>query len=617
MCGILGTFNLKASSDRLNQCLEKIRHRGPDGSGIWQDDYCSLAHRRLSILDLSDSGKQPMADAEGRYFITYNGEVYNFIELREELELSGYRFRSDTDTEVVLASYIEWGEKCLDKFNGMWAFAIYDRLEKRLFLARDRFGVKPLFYATIGGGGIAFASEMKALVPLISRTTPNYAILRDRNQYFNYEATDVCLINEIKRLKAGHYAYIDKDGIHIGRWWKTLEYLVDIPKRYEDQMELFRELFADACRIRMRSDVTLGTALSGGLDSSATICTMANIVKNNSGERINHDFQHAFAAAFPGTMLDETYYARKVTDYLGIDSTEVVIDPVEGLDSLPDYIYTFEDIYITSPVPMMQLYGKIKENGVTVTLDGHGADELFGGYPFDVLYALLDVGADIDSARNILETYYGMMDKFSETRGCSYWKRHADFIIRHIAKKALNVPTWDRLIDLECRDAFKKLGHFERTLYNESHMTILPTLLRNYDRYSMASGVEIRMPFLDYRIVQFAFSVPWTTKLHGGYSKSIIRDALKDIMPKDVVERKSKIGFNTPAVEWMKGPWKEWLHDMVNSRDFKQSNMVDAGKAKTAIEKVIYGDEATFADGEKAWELFMPFLWEKYFLKVA
>ncbi|MCM1038219.1 MAG: asparagine synthase (glutamine-hydrolyzing) [Ruminococcus sp.] len=614
MCGIFGTYNLNISEEKITQCMEKIRHRGPDGSGIWKDDLCGLAHRRLSILDLSDTGKQPMATADERYFIVYNGEVYNFIELREELQAAGYCFRSNTDTEVVLNAYIEWKEKCLDKFNGMWAFAIYDRYEKTLFLARDRFGVKPLFYTKIAEG-IAFASEMKALTPVLPSVTPNYNILKDINQYFNYEATEACLLNEISRLPAGHYAYVDKNGMHIKRWWKTLENLMHVPDRYEEQTEMFRELFLDACKIRMRSDVTIGTALSGGLDSSATICAMADIIKKGAGARVNHDFQHAFVAAFPGTMLDETYYAREVTDYLNIESTEVVIDPVTGLNKLPDYIYDFEDIYITSPVPMMQLYSQIKQNGVTVTLDGHGADELFGGYPGDMIYALLDVGVDKTSIKQILTTYFGMTSKAIAAKQQSYGKCYIDFIVRHLAKKILHVPTWDRLIDRECQEDFNKLGHFEKVLYNSTHTSILPTLLRNYDRYSMASGVEIRMPFLDYRLVQFAFSISWKAKLHGGYSKSIIRDALKDIMPKGIVERKSKIGFNTPIVEWMKGPWREWMQDTVAGLDFKQSKVVDPVRTKDMVDKVIMSSETSYSEGEKAWEMLMPYLWERYFLK--
>lgn len=617
MCGIFGTFNLNITEKKLTRCIDQLEHRGPDDRGVWMDEICGLAHRRLSILDLSSAGRQPMCSEDQRYYIVFNGEIYNFVELKSELELIGYQFHSNTDTEVVLYSYLEWKEECLNKFNGMWAFAIYDRYEKKVFLSRDRFGIKPLFFAKVGEG-IAFGSEMKAIMPVLPVITPNYGILKDKDRYFSYEATAQCLINEIERLPAGHYAYIDKSGMKMIRWWNTLEHLCKVPDRYEEQVEMFRELFLDACKIRMRSDVTIGTALSGGLDSSATICSMAEIARRGSSTRVNHDFQHAFVAAFPGSVIDEAAYARIVTDYLKIDSTEVVIDPNVAIANMPEYIFNFEEVYATSPAPMMQLYGELKEGGVTVTLDGHGADELFGGYTGDMLYALLDSGADLNAIKEILTTYFScipteeMPSNIVEKR--AYKRCYADFMARHCAKKVLHVPTWDRLIDTDNKKVFNKLGHFERTLYNSTHTTILPTLLRNYDRYSMASGVEIRMPFMDYRIVQFAFSIPWKAKLHSGYSKCIIRDALRDIMPREIVERKQKIGFNTPIVEWMKGPWREWLYDMMSSSSFRQSDIVDAKETRRMIDKVVYSERPAFEEAEAAWMAFMPFLWEKYFL---
>ena len=614
MCGIFGTFNLGVTEEKLAECIDKIAHRGPDDRGIWMDNICGLAHRRLSILDLSNAGRQPMMSENQRFYIIFNGEVYNFVELRNELRLKGYHFCSDTDTEVVLYAYIEWGENCLNKFNGMWAFAVYDRFEKKVFLARDRFGIKPLFLAKIGSG-YAFGSEMKAIAPVLSRVTPNYNIIKNKNLYFSYEATTECLINEIKRFPAGHYAYIDCSGVKITRWWNTLEHLVDVPDQYDEQVECFRELFLDSCKIRMRSDVTLGTALSGGLDSSATICSMAEIVRQGNRDRINTDFQHAFVAAFPNTVLDETEYAHIVTDYLGINSTDVIIDPIKAIEQMEDYIYKFEEVYATSPVPMMQLYKKLKAEGVTVTLDGHGADELFGGYEGDMLYALLDAGTDRALVKSILEAYYEccMINNYKEKN--LYLRSYGNFMVRHIAKKILHVPTWDRVIDRDNKAAFKKLGHFERALYNSTHTTVLPTLLRNYDRYSMADGVEIRMPFMDYRVVQFAFSIPWKAKLRSGYSKCIVRDALKDVMPKAIVKRKFKVGFNTPIVEWMKGPWKEWLWDTMESLSFKQSALIEPECVKRRINDVIFGDKVDYSLATDVWMDFMPYLWEEYFFK--
>lgn len=615
MCGICGTFGSDITKDLLTECTNRITHRGPDDIGVWMDDYCGLGHRRLSIFDLTPSGHQPMETADGRFHIIFNGEIYNFIEIRAELRKKNYTFVSESDTEVILYAYCEWGEECVNKFNGMWAFAIYDRTERTLFLSRDRFGVKPLYYAELNRG-IGFASEMKAIMPMLHKVTVNERILTDKNMYMNYESGEECLIKEIKRLPAGHNMVISSDGIRKYRYWNTLDNIIDVPDSYEEQVENFRSIFIDACKIRMRSDVTLGTALSGGLDSSATICTMSYIAGNDSSERVNSDCQHAFVASMKGTGLDETSYAKEVTDYLGIELSEVNIDPVKALDRIQEYIYLFEDVYLTSPVPMMQTYEAMKKGGVTVTLDGHGADELFGGYTGDMLYALLDSKSDAEK-RQILDTYFGCVAPNATVSDAEQLRRAGDFKLRHYAKKILGVPTWDRIIDEKNRNVLKKMDHYDRTLYNSTHMTILPTLLRNYDRYSMASAVEIRMPFLDYRLVSMAFSLTWRSKLRNGYSKNIIRDALRDIMPESIVNRRSKVGFSTPYAEWAQGPWKEWLMDEITSLEFKQCSYIDSNKVYVNTKSVIDGNVATGDGTEQIWMDLMPYLWEKYFLKAG
>ncbi len=313
MCGILGGYKVNIDRELFKSSLDKLSHRGPDGDGIWRsgDGLCLLGHKRLAIIDLSEAGAQPMVSEDGRYSIIYNGELYNYLEIRSELETKGYSFRGNSDTEVFLLAFREWKEQCLDRFNGMWAAAIYDNVEHRLFLTRDRFGVKPLFYASLGDG-VIFGSEMKALAPMLPRITPNRELLSDRTKVIRYEYTDKCLINEIRRFPAGSYAYVEDKEVRPVRWWRTMEHLIDVPSSYKEQCELFRELFIDSCRLRMRSDVTIGTALSGGLDSSATICAMAYIAREKGDASINKDFQHAFVAGFPGASIDETYYADKV-----------------------------------------------------------------------------------------------------------------------------------------------------------------------------------------------------------------------------------------------------------------------------------------------------------------
>ena len=619
MCGIFGVINKKIDRKLADKCVDRMEHRGPDGRGVWQEEGTTLGHRRLSILDLSERGTQPMMYDNDRYVLAFNGEIYNFLEIRKELEAKGYSFKSDSDSEVLLASFCEWKQDCLKKFNGMFAFLLWDRKEKRLFIARDRFGVKPLFYTRLKGcdNAIAFGSEMKVITPLMDDLRANRKLVTDPERIVFYESTGECVIEGIERFPAGSYAYADDKGMTITRWWNSLDNLVCVPKNYEEQVEEFRALFLDSCKLRMRSDVTIGTALSGGLDSSATICAMAHLSKNDSDVRMNKDWQHAFVASFPGTTMDETAYAKKVTDYLGIDSTFVTIDPVKAIDKLDDYIYLFEDVYLTSPIPMMLLYGSLRENHTLVTIDGHGADELFGGYTFDFIHALKD--AKGSSERDmVLNAYIDSFPKDSSNIALksqsksgvyfNYLKRSLKDYLKRGSKGYKNV----RAAGNSVYEGFDTLN---KILYASSHETILPTLLRNYDRYSMASGVEIRMPFMDYRVVSYALSIGWKSKLHNGYSKSIIRDAMAPYMPEEIAYRKSKIGFNTPIVEWMKGPLREYFEDMTLDRDFKSCEYIDASKVEGMIKNVINNPGATFADGEQTFSALYPYLWEKNVLK--
>lgn len=611
MCGIYGALNVRISKEKAKECLNRIRHRGPDAEGLWQEDGVTLGHRRLAILDLSDKGRQPMEYDNGRYQMVYNGEIYNFIEIRDELLRKGYRFQSDSDSEVVLAAFAEWKEDCLLRFNGMWAIAIWDREERRMFLSRDRFGVKPLYYTEFGenGYGLAFASEMKALTPLLKEVRPNRKIVMSPDLMVHYEHTEECVIEGLLRFPQASYAYVDRNGMKITKFYDTLDHFHKVPEAYEEQVEQFRALFLDACKIRMRSDVTIGTALSGGLDSSATICAMAHLARNDADVRMNHDWQHAFVASFPGTSLDETMYAKKVTDYLGIPSTFVEIDPLRVIDRFEDCLALFEDVYVTSPIPMMMLYGALREHGTLVTIDGHGADELFGGYTFDFLHALDD--AKTKEERDLILTAY--MESFPKDGSNTALHKSAGQILRKHYRRKITGRLRGDIVKPEAASnpKFKKLDHLNRVLYASTHENILPTLLRNYDRYSMASGVEIRMPFMDYRVVEYAFSIGWRSKLHGGYSKSIIRDAMAPFMPEEIAYRKSKIGFNTPIVEWMQGPMREYFLDTVHSAGFSSCTLLEPDKVRRQVEDVIANPHATFAQGESAFRSLYPYLWQK------
>lgn len=618
MCGIYGVVEKKIDRELAIKCLDTMYHRGPDGSGLWQEGGVTLGHRRLSILDLSGAGSQPMSYADGRYELTFNGEIYNFIEIRGELRKKGHTFRGESDSEVILAAFAEWGEKCVERFNGMWTFAVWDAKLERLFLSRDRFGVKPLFYTEFPGGGMAFASEMKALMPLLDTAEPN-KVMFDR--YFadnHYENQKECLIRGIWRFPAGHNAWYQNGTLKIERYWNTLDHLVAVPESYGEQVEQFRELFLDAVKLRMRSDVRLGTGLSGGLDSSATICGMSHIAGNVADERANKDWQHAYVACFPGTELDETKYAKAVTDYLGIPHTFLNVDTAVSENDFLQQLYCFEELWGNPQVPMMQLYRSERLDGTTVSLDGHAADELFAGYGFDVVKAYPDASnkAEIDM---ITTAYLNQNSEEGIPVGSAEFKRqrnrlYRDYMFRYRAKKLLgradvrsayaSHPNWNRLDNLN------------KALFVSTHETILPTLLRNYDRDSMASGIEIRMPFLDYRIVQLAFSLGWRSKLHGGWSKSIVRDACAPFMPDEVCYRRTKLGFNAPLADWMRGPYRQFFEDTAASAGFAACELVDdPKKVQEDLQRFLSGGDGTLHEAADIWNRIQPYLWERAMIK--
>ena len=541
MCGILGTIP-SSNETKFKSALNRLEHRGPDGFGIETiENSITLGHRRLAIVDLSDGAHQPMYDKTKRYCVIFNGEIYNFLEIKKELEAKGHAFCSSSDTEVLLYSYIEWGEECVLKFNGMWAFAIWDNQKKELFLSRDRFGKKPLFYASTDGKFI-FASEMKAIYPFLKEIRPSQDFHWMKDNIFSYEATEKCLIDGIKRFPFGHNG-IYKNG--------NLKSYVDYGK---------------------------------------------------------NDWQHAFVASFPGTPLDESHFAKIVVDHIGIEATYINIEPLKYWDNLEKYFYMFEDLYITSPIPMMATYGAVKKHGTTVTLDGHGADELFSGYGH-LVEALWNSKFSIKNSIDILNTYQETLGNGTQFDRNSNFNIYVKFMIKKIAKIIFGK-------EIRSKDAnhknFKKLDSFSQQLYIIFHETILPTLLRNYDRYSMTNSVEIRMPFMDHRIVSFVTSLPYSSKFGNGYTKKLIRDAIDPYMPKEITWRKSKIGFNSPIVDWMQGDLKEWFLDTVHEKGFMESSLIDnPSDLQSQILSIVNKNTNSYVLAENSWKNLTPYIWEK------
>lgn len=609
--------------------LDRLAHRGPDGSGIWSDGHITLGHRRLAVLDLTQDGRQPMLTADSRLVIVFNGEVYNFVELRDELRKAGHVFRSESDTEVVLHAYREWGAACLERFDGMWAFAIWDSAARSLFLARDRFGKKPLFYAWVGKC-LVFASEMKAIVPFLADCRPSRYLAWMRTHIHEYEGSQEAVVEGIKRLPAGSYAIVVDGAMRVTRYWDTLEHLPEVPMRYEEQVERFRELFVASCRLRLRADVPVGTSLSGGMDSTAVLAGVAR-ASALGGARLSRDWQHAFTVAFAGMPGDESRLARQVAAHVGVPLTAIEARPEGSLSGLEDAMYVQEDLYITSPVPIMSVYDGMRRAGVVVSVDGHGGDELLTGYNESPMTAYPDCKG-ISDVLNLISTMRGMY-------GPDYIGRHGvGWYLRDYAWRFRMRPAWARLKgtvprglvrrlrgnrahapvavsngppDVLQRDRHPgfvdRLDHLGRHLYILFHETTLPTMLRNYDRYAMAHGVEVRMPFLDHRLVAFCMALPWQSKIRGGFTKAILRDAARPWLPTEVVDRRIKIGFGAPAVEWLRA-LRDPLLDTVTSTDFLSCEVLpDAADIRSRAEEAV--KDGNFRVAERVWTDVLTYFW--------
>lgn len=621
MCGIVGVWNFNSqpvNPDELNRFTDTLAHRGPDGRGTFFDEniHLGFGHRRLSILDISDAAHQPMSYAQDRYWITYNGEIYNFIELKHELEQLGYQFNTSSDTEVILASYDRWGEECQLHFNGMWAFAIWDKQERKLFISRDRFGVKPLFYC-YDGNHFAFASEMKAFLALewCNLDFDEEIIATALTNHLIVEGLERSFLKNINKLLGGHCLIVrENQAPEIIRWWNTLDHLEEIPSSYKDQVSRFRELFLDACRIRMRSDVSLGCSLSGGLDSSSVLCGIKYIRNcDRNGERLAANWQKAFVATYPGTLQDERYYADEVIHHTGVTPVYCEISPSDINNIFKKYIYYYEDITEVWIGPWI-VYRTQRENNVFVTLDGHGGDELLGGYQQYIYSLLIESLIQIPrwgQAKQYFDIYIGFYTKNKRAfnlciAGISKIKK---YIFNHMSTYCLEITrslmgekrnSW--LLVTPCtfstppynqdNKLLEKHDRLFNELYCDFHYFNLPVNLKDYDRLSMAHGVEVRSPFLDWRLVCYTFSLPSDSKIGEGLTKRILRDAMKGILPESIRSRTTKLGFGDPKDDWI---FKKYTHFIINtiaSKEFLESPIWDGRQISrdvhTALEKKDY-----------------------------
>ncbi len=597
MCGISGIVNKKnipVSEKEIYKMNDLIIHRGPDSEGYFLKDNFAFGHRRLSIIDLSSDGAQPM-DYSGKYKIIYNGEVYNYIELKEELVKLDYVFKSSSDTEVILASYAEWGTECVKKFNGMWGFAIYDREKNIIFCSRDRFGVKPFYYAALDDQFV-FGSEIKQLLYFFNEKKVNIPVLMDFLVLGFSEHTADTFFTGIKKLPQSHNLIYDLNN-HTFQIEKYYELKFDnklSSYNENESIDCYMKVFSDSVKLRLRSDVKVGTCLSGGMDSSA-ISSLGALGIKEAGNKFT-----AITASSSDPKNDETEYARKVADFCNLDWHTVKPDYNDFIN-LCDTIAGVQEEPFGGPSIFMQyfVFKTAHEQNCKVLLDGQGGDETLLGYvryytayilsqPFIKMireFWRSSQNSNMSRTRLFLYMVYFLMPRVRSFRQ----KKRSSYIKSEYLKQA------DFKILFKTARSFRDI----RKLQELEIMSLqLPVLLRLEDKNSMHHSVESRLPFIDYRVVEAALSLPDKYKIFQGWTKYILRKGIEPYLPADIVWRKNKIGFEAPADQWLK-KYHDYIVDKIRSSEII-NKMTDIKKIESL-------------DSDLKWKLFFIAIWEKKF----
>jgi asparagine synthase (glutamine-hydrolysing) len=569
MCGISGIISPnaeKVSARTLKQMNDALRHRGPDGEGYYEDHsgqhHTGLAHRRLSIIDLTDASAQPLHYLD-RYVLVYNGEIYNYKELRQSLISKGYHFISSGDSEVVAATYACYGENCMDMFDGMFAFAIWDEQEKILFSARDRFGEKPFhYYYDHATQEFYFASEIKALLAAGISREVNHQLLYDFitiGYTKNVSHPEHTFYKHVLQLPPSHYLRFipSKNELETGRYWDLdKESAIEM---YEDQaIEKFQELLQTSINQRLRSDVAIGTSLSGGLDSSSIIA----LASGSKDSRYTHK---AFSAIFPGFEKDESKLIRKIAGQFSLDLFTVTPSADDLAARMKELVYHQDEPFGSASVFVQyEVYRMAKKEGVKVLLDGQGADETLAGYKkYTHWYLQEKIQTDgwktTSEEAAILRNNQFLTDWSWRNRLAALMPALASAQLKN---KAIQVRANNPYIDHDYAKAnadqdsihkpvVEKLNDIQ---YFDTMVMGLDDLLRYADRNSMAHGREVRLPFLSHQLVQFIFSLPASFRIRDGYTKWILRKSMNDKLPAEICWQKGKTGFEPPQREWLQYP---------------------------------------------------------------
>ena len=600
MCGISGIINKHVSTVRKSEIKtmnDLIAHRGPDDEGFYFEKKFAFGHRRLSILDLSSDGHQPMSYLNDKYIITYNGEIYNYLEIKKKLITEGYIFHSHTDTEVILASYDRWGEQCVNQFNGMWAFALYDRKKNTIFCSRDRFGIKPFYYTEVDEKFL-FGSELKQLLEFQPQVYVNKSILMDYLVIGFEEHTNETFFKNIYKLEQAHNLIFDLNSYSF-----TIQRYYDInidntitKLNQKNSLALYKKSLKNSIKLRLRSDVTVGTCLSGGLDSSSIASIASAIYSNNSDKK--------FIAIHAKSMQkesDESIFAKEVSEYCNLDLKTIEPSSTDFLKYIDEVIYTQEEPF-GSPSVFMQYFvmQKAKKENCQVMLDGQGGDETLLGYERYYPAYLMSLGY-LEMFKGFFNASKNSKLSMKQLMGYIIYFTNSKVRLKRLKKK--NNFIKKQYLDFISSELVKRNSEnyldIFKLQYNEIFKTQMPHLLKYEDKNSMRNSIETRLPFIDYKVLETAISLNSNYKISKGWTKYILREAVDKILPKNIVWRKNKFGFEAPT--------KSWLYQL---EDEMQNTINNSKILNEILNQTI---KISNLDDKQKWKLFNIAKWEEIY----
>jgi asparagine synthase (glutamine-hydrolysing) len=622
MCGIAGKFNFDSARpvdrDRLVAMTTVIAHRGPDSDGFYVGDSIGLGHRRLSIIDLS-TGDQPMSNENGTVWVVFNGEIYNFADVRHELMQAGHQFRTHSDTEVIVHAYEEWGEAAVDRFRGMFAFAVWDEPRRRLLLVRDRLGVKPLYYSA-NPDGVTFGSEIKSLLedPDVPRAWSAEAL--DAYLALCYVPAPRTIYRNVWKLPAGHLLVAQNGRVRVRRYWDLTFTGDGDAAREAEYLARLEELVDQSVRLRLMSDVPLGAFLSGGIDSSIVVASMVR----QCATRVV-----TASVGFDDNAFNELDYARTVAEHLGTDSHEEIVKP-EIVDLLPKLAWHLDEPFADSSAVPTYYVSKAAREHVTVALSGDGGDELWAGYArHRVEHAEVEARRWLGRVGRRMAGRLGSklpltvkgarsLRHLAMTPADAYAQKHAYGLFDNWIRRSLYSPDFahevrdaDPLVDL--RLAYQSCGSadpLDRALYVDVKTYLVDDIMTKVDKMSMAVSLESREPLLDHKLLEFAATIPSSLKLRSGRTKYLLRRLLERRIPKAIVDR-PKHGFSAPIGRWLRGPLAPMVDALLHDGRLRDRGIFD----DRAVAQ-LWRDhrEGTTDHCHRLWSLVMLELWFRQFV---